>query len=374
MRTHQYRFAALGAVLLTVAGLLSWPQSAQAQGYTPVNLTCDIEGVAHRSDPLLVNPWGITISATERIWISDGGTGVSTIYDLDGTPRPLVVTIPPPVGGVGPAKPTGQVFNQSPDFMVSGNGTSAPSLFIFATEDGTISGWNPVVNPTNAVIAVDRSGAGAIYKGIAMSRSGGSNYLYAADFYNGMVDQFDAQFNWVRSFTDSDPAIQTNGFAPFNVADVNGKLLVSFAKQLLPDKEDDEAGVGNGYVDLFRQDGTLWRRVASGGTLNSPWAMVMAPRRGFGKYSGALLVGNFGNGRINAFDTKTGKYLGQLAYRKGDPIAIKGLWGLLVAPSPHHDQDNDFNDMDVVYFTAGIADETHGLFGFIRVFRFGDVD
>ena len=207
-----------------------------------------------------------------------------------------------PAPGGGPGAPTGLVFNDSHQFNLTNGMFHAASAFLISTEDGTIAAWNRFITGSNAVIVVDNSASGAVYKGLAIVRdTNNAPNIYAADFHYGKVDMFDGQFRFVRSFTDPDlPDL----FAPFNVRNFRGRVFVSFAMQKLPDKHDDQSGPGNGFIDIFDTDGTLLRRFASGGALNSPWGMAIAPGN-FGRFSRALLVGNFGDGRINAFDLLT---------------------------------------------------------------------
>ena len=335
--------------------------------YLQSNLVSDIAGVARFTDPNLVNPWGITASPNGPFWISDNGTGVSTLYDGNGNSlpagSPLVVTIPLPPGSTASnASPTGIVFNSTSDFTVSSGSQSGPAVFIFATEDGTISAWNPTVNGTNAILEVDKSiiptpANGAVYKGLALGSNASGNFLFAANFRSGAIDVFDKNFaaaTLAGSFTDPNlPA----GFAPFDIANFGGQLFVTYAKQDAT-QHDDVAGPGNGFVDVFDTNGNFIKRFASQGTLNSPWGMVMAPAS-FGQFGGDLLVGNFGDGRINAFNPTSGAFLGQLQTDVGTPLTINGLWGL--------DFGNGIGSgsPDTLFFTAGIGDEGHGLFGSI---------
>jgi uncharacterized protein (TIGR03118 family) len=333
--------------------------------YLQNNLVSDIAGVARFTDPNLVNPWGITASPNGPFWISDNGTGVSTLYDGNGhsipAASPLVVTIPLPPGSTAAnASPTGIVFNATSDFTVSSGNLSGPAVFIFATEDGTISAWNPTVNRTNAILEVDKSIIptpvnGAVYKGLALGSNANGNFLFAANFRSGAIDVFDKNFaaaTLAGSFTDPNlPA----GFAPFDIANFGGQLFVTYAKQDAT-QHDDVAGPGNGFVDVFDTNGNFIKRFASQGTLNSPWGMAMAPAS-FGQFAGDLLVGNFGDGRINAFDPASGAFLGQLQTDVGTPLAINGLWGLDFGNGIGSGSPN------TLFFTAGIGDEGHGLFG-----------
>jgi uncharacterized protein (TIGR03118 family) len=306
------------------------------------------------------------------------------LYDGQGkafpTASPLVVNIPAPSGMSGaanqaashhqrvsrsaaqtqtptPGTPTGLVFNSSTnpkDFMLPG-GNSAAAVFLFVTEDGTILGWNPTINPTNAIIAVDNSGTGAVYKGLAISTTSAGSFLYVTNFHAGTVEMYDSTFKLVKTFTD--PNVDAN-FAPFGIQNINGTLFVTFAMQLLPDKHDDQAGLGNGFVDTFGLDGTMMGRFASHGTLNSPWGLAQAPSN-FGLFSGDILVGNFGDGRITAFDT-SGNFKGQFFDPQGNLLAINGLWSLQFGSGAANNAPTN-----ELFFTAGLADESHGLFGFI---------
>lgn len=349
----------LTLALLLMAGIAtiaSLPAYAALTRFHQVNLVSDIPGQALHTDPDLVNPWGISHSGGSPFWVSDNGTGVSTLYNTAGAKQGLTVTIPPAGSAPGTtATPTGQVFNGTADFVVTKEAVSGPSRFIFATEDGTISGWNQTVDPTHAILTVDNSGAEAVYKGLAIGANASGNFLYAANFHAGTIDVFDKNFHQVLlagSFTD--PDIHT-GFAPFNIQNLEGKLYVTYAKQDA-DGEDDVAGPANGYVDIFDTTGNLLQRLATRGRLNSPWGLAFAPPS-FGAFAGDLLVGNFGDGRINVIDPVTGEFLDQLRDPNNRAITIDGLWGLIVG------NGGNGGDLDKVYFTAGSDDETHGLFG-----------
>jgi uncharacterized protein (TIGR03118 family) len=331
----------------------------RAASYRQTNLVSDISGLAVTTDPNLVNPWGISHSSTSPFWISDNGTGVSTLYNGAGQQVPLTVTIPPP--GSSPdtkATPTGQVFNMFNtigDFSVMSSTASGSSVFIFVTEDGTISGWSRSVDRTHAILAVDNSASGAVYKGLALGNNGSGNFLYATNFHAGTIDVFDAQFHQVTlSGSFSDAGIPS-GFAPFGIQNIGGQLFVTYAKQDV-DKHDDVAGPGNGFVDVFDTNGNLIRRFASQGTLNSPWGLALAPDE-FGRFSEDLLVGNFGDGRINAFDPETGAFRGQFRDTLGHTLVIDGLWGLIFG------NGHSAGDTGTLFFTAGIDHEQHGLFG-----------
>jgi uncharacterized protein (TIGR03118 family) len=362
------------------------------------NLVSDLPGVAQHLDPNLVNPWGISESAGSPFWISDNNAGVSTLYNTAGTPQSLVVSIPSPGDPLGTSgAPTGTVFNidlGGGGFKVSGftnpkSGPpapiSAPAIFLFATEDGTIVGWNPGVNPqgfdpakagTYGTIAVDNSAVpnaanGAVYKGMSIassatpifaSDSASTTVLYVTNFRAGTIEVYDPNFSQIKltGGAFSDPNLP-KGYAPFNVQVLGNKVYVTYALQN-EDKHDDVSGPHHGFVDVFNLDGTPGlsggnMRLISRGPLDSPWGLALAPSS-FGPLGGALLVGNFGNGRINAFDPTTGEFLGQLKDPDGEPIVIPGLWALKVGNGTANG-----GDADKVYFTAGLFGETHGLFG-----------
>jgi uncharacterized protein (TIGR03118 family) len=312
------------------------------------NLVSDLAGYADHTDTNLVNPWGISFSATSPFWLSDNHSGLSTLYNSSGTPQALVVTIPPPAGGTPPASPSGTVWNGTAGFIATGN---TPSRFLFSTEDGTISAW---ASGTSAVLKVDNSASGAVYKGLAIGSNGVGSFIYATDFHNGRVDAFDSNYSPALIGTFVDATIPA-GFAPFNVQNINGQLYVAYAKQDA-DQHDDVAGPGNGYVNVFDTSGNWLRRFASQGVLNSPWGLVQAPT-GFGPFGGALLIGNFGDGRINAFNPTTGVWLGTVNDTNGNPFAVKGLWAVAFG------NGGSGGDAHTLYFTAGLNGEVDGLFG-----------
>ena len=292
------------------------------QRYAQINLVSDIPGIAAFTDKKLKNPWGIAFGPTSPFWIADNGTGLSTLYAKDGSPIPQLpsVRIPPPHGSSATATPTGMVFNPTTDFVVSANGNSGPAIFLFATEDGTISGWNPTVALRRAVLAVDNSKIGAVYKGLAFGHTSQGNFIYATNFHDGSVEMYDTNFQLVKTFTDIG---LPPGYAPFGMRTIAGKLYVTFAKQDA-DKHDDVPGSGHGFVDVFNFQGRMLQRLVSRNRLNSPWGVALAPAN-FGGFSGTLLVGNFGDGKINAFDPKSGAFLGVLRDLQGHILAIDGL-------------------------------------------------
>jgi len=334
----------LAAAGLTLAGaLFSVPAHA---GYLQTNLVSNVSGQAAFTDPNLINPWGMAYSATSPFWISDNGTGVSTLYNGSGSKQALTVTIPSAAAGGGPASPTGQVFNGGAGF----NG----DRFLFATEDGTIAGWRGALG-TTAELVVNNSSLGANYKGLAIGSNGAGTFIYAANFHTGNIDVYDSIFApaaLAGSF--SDPNLPS-GYAPFNIQNLGGKLYVTYAQQDA-NAQDDVAGAGHGYVDIFDTSGNLQQRLISGGVLDSPWGVVLAPAD-FGEFSNDLLVGNFGNGLINAFDPVTGASLGQLKTAKGMSISIDGLWALGFGNGASAGLSNE------LFFTAGPNGETDGLFG-----------
>ena len=349
----------LTLVATAVLAVVGFAGTAAAQHYSVTNLVSDVPGAAANTDPNLVNPWGISFSATSPFWIADNGTGLSTLYGATGAPVALVVTIPTPMGGTPPSKPTGTVFNNTTDFIVSGNGVSALPAFLFATEDGTISGWSPAIDRNNAILAVDNSGLGAIYKGLAIATTKqGKNFIYVTNFHDGYVEMYDGKFQLVKQFTDYR---LPDGYAPFGIQTINGKLYVTFAKQD-DEKEDDVAGRGFGFVDVFDLDGDHAHRLVSRGRLNAPWGLALAPA-GFGKFSGDLLVGNFGDGRIHAYGHHSGNFHGTLRMKHHIPIAIDGLWAIAFGNGAAAGPTN------ALFFTAGPDDESHGLFGEIQAVK-----
>ena len=327
--------------------------------YLRHNLVSDLPAHAEVRDANLVNPWVIATGPSTPFWISDNGTGVSTLYDSHGRPFPsgsaLVVTIPPPTGSTSHSAPTGIAFNSTTSFDLPSGGKA---LFVFSTEDGTIVGWN-LSDGNNAVLKVDNSSSGAVYKGIAIAHKATGDFIYATNFHAGTIDVFDATFAPAGSFTDT---TLPPGFATFGIATINGNLYVTFAMQDA-DKHDDVPGAGNGFVDVFTPDGALATRLISNGSLNSPWGLAVAPA-GFGAFSNALLVGNFGDGTIHAYNPTNGTPLGTMLEPSGRPMTILGLWGLIFG------NGGNGGDLGVLYFTAGIPGpgqvEDHGLFGQIR--------
>jgi len=328
--------------------------------FIATDLVSDQPGVAPITDPTLVNAWGISLSPTGGgFWISSNGQGLSEVYggDVKGSPisQPFKVNIPT-------GKPTGQVFNSTTDFAVSDGVNSKSAVFLFASEAGTVSGWNPTVGvasgatpPSVTAETAFEATDGAIYKGMALANNGSGNFLYLTDFHNGKIDVLDSKFHLTQlpgSFTDPN---LPKGFAPFGIAAINGKIYVSYAMQDA-DQEDDVSGTGHGFINVFDTNGNFEKRLVSHGDLNSPWGMVQAPAD-FGQFGNLLLVGNFGDGRIHAFDPASGVERGTLGGAPGHPLHIEGLWGLAFG------NGKTAGDATALYFSAGPDDETHGLFG-----------
>jgi uncharacterized protein (TIGR03118 family) len=306
--------------------------------------------VSDTADATLVNGWGLSAGPTTPWWVSDNGKNATTLYNGAGAKQALTVAVP--------GAPTGTVFNGSAtDFVISQNGKTGAARFLFATEGGTILGWSPAVNAATAIPGVDRSALGAVYKGLATA----NDRLYATDFHNNRVDVFDASFNPVTTAPFKDTKLP-KGYAPFGIQALAGSIFVTYAKQDAA-KHDDVAGNGFGYVDQYTPDGQLVARVASGGRKNAPpnapWGLALAPSS-FGVFSGDLLIGNFGNGRISAYqDRGGGKWVFKGQLRHGDQtlVEIDGLWAIAfgngAAAGP----------ATTLYFAAGPVGETHGLFG-----------
>ena len=340
---------------LTVAlGLaLVFVSSASMAQYNLTNLDSNQVGQAtHPPDPLLVNAWGLVHGPGTPFWVSDNGSGWSTLYDGTGAKKGLQVLIPSATGK-GPGSPTGIVFNGSQDFQVQG----WPAFFLFATLDGTISGWAPQSNPNAAIIAVPNSGSmptpGTVYTGLAITSKTADNVLFAADNANNKVDMYDANFKLLGSFTD--PTVAA-GFAPFGIQDIGGLLFVTFASQ---------SGASGGYVDIFSEGGVFLRRVAQGPPLNQPWGLAAAPKN-FGTLSNTLLVGNNlnKNSTINAFNVLTGEFVGTVKDSSGKNVDVDQLWAIEFGGGTS--ADGSKNDL---YFTAGPSNNEAGLFGKITVVK-----
>jgi len=340
-----------GLAVAVAIAVLAVPAAALAHGYRQTNLVSDQPGVAQIMDPNLVNAWGLAAGPTTPLWVADNGTSVATIYPgaVGGMPisiAPLVVSIPA-------MDPTGQVFNPTMGFKQDVAGTPTPSPFIFDTETGSIAAWAP--GTTTAVTMWTTPHA--IFKGLALARVHGRGaMLFAADFGNNAVDVFNNRFHPVNTHGRfRDPRLP-HSFAPFGIQAIGGRIYVSYAKQGTPPDEVDAPHLG--YVDVYTPRGILIRRLVSRGALNAPWGLAQAPRH-FGRFSGALLVGNFGDGHIHAYDIHTGRMLGTLRRPHGGPVHIDGLWGLRFG-------NGVTGARNALLFSAGPDGESHGLLGELR--------
>jgi uncharacterized protein (TIGR03118 family) len=339
----------LGAAVVAASPLTA----AERNSYTVTALVSDQPGVAAHTDPNLVNAWGLTSGPTTPWWVSDNGTHKSTLYrGSDGLPQALVVS----VGQAPDGGPTGAVFNPTAGFVLP---TGGKALFIFDSEDGKVRGWNLAQAPlTNSVVVADRSNVDAIYKGLAIADTSAGPRLYAADFHNARVDVFDGNFGLVPGgFVD---ASLPSGYAPFGIQTIADRVFVTYAKQDA-DAEDELAGQSLGFVDVFSTAGDLLGRVAQHGQLNAPWGLALAPSS-FGRFAGDLLVGNFGDGQINAYEELPNGHFahrGELRSADGGSISIDGLWALQFGKAGNN------GPAGTLFFTAGPDEETHGLFGSI---------
>ncbi|QRR08188.1 TIGR03118 family protein [Burkholderia sp. MS455] len=353
-QVHTTLGAAMMALVLT--SVVACGSSSHVSQYKVGVLVSDGALPAAHVDTNLKNPWGIAFNPKGFVWVADNGTQHATLYDGNGVPQSLVVTIP--AGSQGDAAPTGIVFNGTSDFVVTQGAKSGPAPFIFAGEGGTITAWSPAVNPTSAVTVFD-SGGSAVYKGLAMASNNGANFLYATDFHNNRIDVFDRTFTKVTTAgAFQDPALPA-GFAPFGIQAIGSKLYVSYAKQDAA-AHDDVAGAGLGLIDVFSPSGQFVQRFASGEPLNAPWGMALAPAD-FGRFSNTVLIGNFGDGMIHAFDATSGMLRGTLQQLDGKAIVEPGLWGIAFG--------NGLNNQPVntLFFAAGPNDEADGVYGRIDV-------
>ena len=360
MNTLFFKRHTLGITALAFGLAVSPAVLADPGNYIVHSLVSDLAGVADHQDPNLQNGWGIVFGPTNPVWVSDNTTGVATVYDGNGQPlrvgnppQPLVVTIP---GGA----PTGITFNPSAaDFQIacSAGAPASAATFLWATENGEIAAWKQSCGPTAVSLPTTATPDG-VYKGIAIAGDGATDFrLFAADLFNGKIQVFDHNFMPTTvpgGF--ADPNLPP-GFAPFNILSLQGNLYVSYAFHVAGD-HDETPGPGLGIVDVFDADGFLIKRVATGGKLNAPWGMAFAPAD-FGKFSGMLLVGNFGDGTINAFDTKNNTFAGQLRTGHGQVLTIDGLWGIAFG--------NNFRGQpaNAMFFAAGPNGESDGLYGTI---------
>jgi uncharacterized protein (TIGR03118 family) len=346
--SHHNLALAIGAALLLSAA----PASAQTR-YNQVNLVSNIPGQAAVTDSSLVNPWGLAASTGSPWWVADNGADLSTLYNgNNGAKQGLVVSIPD-------TAPTGIVSNSTPDFLLPGTvamPVPAKAAFIFATETGSIDAWNGAQGTT----AINRATVdGAVFKGLAIGTANSASYLYAADFTQGKVQVFNSTFGTTNTLTGNFTDLNLPaGYAPFGIQNLGGKIYVTYAQQ--SGGHDEVDGPGKGFVDVFDTNGNLLNRVASGGTLNAPWGLALAPSD-FGDFSNDLLVGNFGDGTINAFDLNTFAFEGQLLGNDGNPLSIDGLWALAFGNGASAGPKNH------LFFTAGLNGENDGLFGELDV-------
>ncbi len=338
MQRHKIAFTlCLGLAVMLVS-------SAALAQYQLTNLVSNQVGAAKFIDPLQVNGWGLTYGPGGPFWVSDQGSGWSTLYNFKGVKKGLEVLIPS--AGAGPGQPTGIVFNGSQDFQVQG----WPAIFLFATLDGTISGWAPQSNPNDAIIAVNNSASGSVYTGLAVTNRPSGNLLYAADLANNVVDVYDGNFNLVNSFTD---ATLPPGNAPFGIQDINGLVYVAFGLV---------SEAPGGYIDIFQEDGTFVRQLAHGAPLNQPWGFAVAPKN-FGPLSNSLLVSNNTNhGTINAFNLVSGDFVGTVKDTNGKDIVIDQLWGIKFGGG-----NANSGRTNQLFFTAGPANNLAGTFGVISL-------
>jgi uncharacterized protein (TIGR03118 family) len=337
-------------IFTTVMGLaLTFVSSVAVAQYQLTNLSSNQVGQARHTDPLLVNGWGLAASPTGPFWVSDEGTGWSTLYNGFGIKQGLEVSIPS-ANGKGTGSPTGIVFNGNGGFDVGG----WSSFFLFATLDGTISGWAPQSNPNAAIIAVNNSSSASVYTGLAITNNASApNFLFAADNWNNKIDMYDENFNLVSSFTDT---TVPGGFAVLGIQDIDGLVFVSYAAQ--------NGGAG-GYIDVFSESGAYLKRLAEGSPLNQPWGFAAAPAN-FGPLSNTLLITNNinVNGTINAFSPLTGQLVGTVRDMNGDKIKIDQLWGIAFGGGTANN-----GEKNQLFFTAGPDKNLAGTFGSISLAR-----
>jgi len=313
---------------------------------------------AMTTDTGLINPWGIAAGPDTPMWVANNATQTATVYDGTGIKQPLTVNLP--AGANGPANATGMIFNATMDFVLTNGNTSAPANFVFDGESGTLFAWSQAIDPANALLVYDDGAGGAVYKALAAATDGTANFLYAADFHNNKVDVFDREFHKIEmpgAFADPElPA----GYAPFGIQAVQiggvPRIFVAYAMRQ-PDSDEEVKGAGLGVINVFDVHGTLLQHlVPAGGNLNAPWGVALAPE-GFGALSNMVLIGNFGDGVINAYDPNSGAFVDSIKDAAGQPIVNEGLWGIAFGNGTNNQPTT------TLYFAAGIADETAGLFG-----------
>jgi len=360
-------FLAATTGLVLAAGSALAADEDDRTAYVRTDLVSNLQNLVQPKDPDLQNAWGVANAPGGPLWVSDNNDGLSTLYDGNGVKQGLTVTIPLPAGQSTPptATPTGMVWNPTGGFPITVGTATAPAIFIFDTEDGTIAAWNPTVDPivkgrSTATRVVDNSNKGAVYKGLAFGTNKHGNFLFATNFAAGIVEVYDNKFaakTLDGNFSDPDiPA----GFAPFGIANIDNNLYVTYAKQNAQ-KNDVIPGAGLGFVNVFTTDGVLIKRFASRGRLNAPWGVARATQN-FGQFSSSILIGNFGEqgdfaGWINAFSGgNDNDFLGSLRDANGKPIAIDGLWSIVFGTFLN-------SDADTLYFTAGPNQQQNGLFG-----------
>jgi len=335
-------------------------RAAPLQGYTVTNLVSDLPALATNVDPNLLNPWGLTFDETGDLFVADNAINLTSFYGSDGSIIPFTIN-----AGTAPTAIEYNIYTN--DFLIGPtlipSTNLVPAELLIGTQSGTILGFSLSVSFNTAVVAVNDSASGAVYTGLTLAQYHGKEYLYAADFYNGKIKVYDAGFNFVNSFTDPH---MTAGYAPFNVRNIAGFLFVTFAKQSTPPGITDQPGAGNGFVEIFTPGGVLVERLVSHGNLNSPWGITYVPFT-FGKLGGTLLVGNHGDGRINAYDPIFGNFIGTLDDTTGKAITLPGLWSLSMTPhinaAGDDDCDNPLNSN--LYFTSG-PNQTNGIIGLIQ--------
>lgn len=365
MATHSRSRSLTAAAGLVAAGAVTFSVTAlpalagadtpsQGNSYQEVKLVADRAGQARTTDRNLVNPWGLAASSSSPVWVSNNGTSTSTLYQGATAGRPfrkVPLTVRIPGGG----SPTGVVHNSTQGFRLSQGGKTGPALFIFAGENGDISAWNQSGDTSRAVLVAHAKNA--VYKGLTIVTVDGKPYLLVADFHGGRIHVYNDHFRRVPARKAFRAANIPHGYAPFDVANLGGRVYVTYAQQDARG-EDDVAGPGKGFVNVYDQSGRFLDGLVRRGVLNAPWGLVIAPQ-GFGPFSGKLLVGNFGDGRIHAVDQQSGQVVGTLRGRHHKPIVIDGLWGLL----PGNGTAGSPSD---VWFSAGPDDEAHGLLGILR--------
>jgi uncharacterized protein (TIGR03118 family) len=331
-----------GALLVLAMSLASnFALAACGLAYSATTL---VKNTGKKGDKQLINPWGLVYGPSAPFWLSDQGSGLSTLYDGNGVKQSLVVTVPA-ASGTGMGSPTGIVYNGSSEFQID-NWTSA---FLFSTLDGTISGWSHF-DPNNALIGVNNSAKGAVYTGLAITSKASGNFLYAADVANNKVDVYDGKFKFVKSFTDTSlPA----GFAPSGIQDINGQVYVAFAAT---------NGGSGGYIDIFNEDGTFVKTLIHGKPLNQPWGFAVAPSN-FGVLSSTLLISNNTNsGTINGFNPSTGAFVGTVKNSAGKPLHFNQIWGIEFGGGTAAN-----GNTNQLFYSAGPNNNLNGVFGVINV-------